>query len=87
MNVRYWSTTAKAYKDVNLGEVISFSKTGKQNGANNYWTYECDDFTFKATCGVIHEGKTVYGMPVVVKYNNKNITQFCSFCNTSYSFL
>lgn len=66
ININYYSTAAKAYKDINLGEVITLSSTGKQNETNNYWQYTGEDFTFKATCGYIHEGKSVYGMPVVV---------------------
>lgn len=72
INVNYYSTDAKAYKDITLGDVVTLSKTGKQNGTNNYWEYSGSDFKLKITSGVIHEGKNAYGMPVVVNYGGKN---------------
>ena len=65
--IKYYSKVDKAYKTLNLSGICPTTK-GKQNGTNNFWEYADanGDFTFKVTCGYIHEGKKIYGMPVVV---------------------
>ncbi len=65
--IKYWSVAENTYKTLTLSELTPTSK-GKQSGTNNYWTYTAsnNDYTLTVTCGVIHEGKKIYGMPVVV---------------------
>ncbi len=65
--IEYYSKSQKKYVTLSLSSLTPTSK-GKQNGTNNYWTYNDanGDFTLKITSGYIHEGKQVYGMPVVV---------------------
>lgn len=65
--IKYYNKTDKAYETLALSSLTPKSK-GKQNGTNNYWEYSDPDgkFTLKVTCGYIHEGKQIYGMPVVV---------------------
>ena len=64
--VKYWNKTNKAYETLSLSDLTPTTK-GKQNDANNFWEYEDPNknFTLKVTSGYIHEGKQVYGMPVV----------------------
>ena len=57
------------------------SSTGKQNGTNNYWTITKDGYTLKVTCGVIHDTKSVYGMPVVV--NNSGNKMYFTISSTN----
>lgn len=63
--IKYYSKTEKKYVTLSLSSLTPTSK-GKQNGTENYWETSCDDYTLKVTCGVIHDTKSVYGMPVVV---------------------
>ncbi len=73
--IKYWSVADKTYKTLTLSDLTPTS-TGKQNGTNNYWTYSAPngDYTLTVTCGVIHEGKGVYGMPVVVNNDKMYFT-------------
>ncbi|MBR5570066.1 MAG: hypothetical protein IKW10_04135 [Oscillospiraceae bacterium] len=65
--IKYYSKTSKEYKTLSLSSIVPKSK-GKQNSTNNYWSYSDanGDYTFKVTCGYIHDTKQIYGMPVVV---------------------
>ena len=75
------------YYDANGNEVIldlatlTPSSKGKQNGTNNYWTISKDGYTLKVTCGVIHDTKSVYGMPVVV--NNSGNKMYFTISSTN----
>ena len=65
--IKYYSKVDKAYKTLNLSSICPTTK-GKQNGTDNFWEYADanGDFTFKVTCGYIHDRYKIYGMPVVV---------------------
>ncbi len=82
--IKYWSVAEKTYKTLTLSSLTPTS-TGKQNGTNNYWEYNASngDYTLTVTCGVIHEGKGVYGMPVVVN-NGGNKMYFTISSTTGY---
>ena len=63
--IKYYSKSEKKYVTLSLSSLTPTSK-GKQNGTENYWQTACDDYSLKVSCGVIHDTKNVYGMPVVV---------------------
>jgi len=67
INIKFWNKSKNDYEILNLGSITPQSK-GKVNGTNNYWEYsdETAGYTFRVTSGYIHEGKKIYGMPVVV---------------------
>ena len=58
------------------------SSTGKQNATNNFWETSKDGYKLKVTCGVIHDTKSVYGMPVVVD-NNGTKQMYFTISNTN----
>ena len=68
--IKYYNKTQGDYVTLALSSLTPTSK-GKQNGTNNYWEYSDPNknYTLKVECSVIHEGKGVYGMPVVVDNN------------------
>ena len=80
--IKYWSVANKAYTTLTLSSLTPTS-TGKQNGTNNYWEYSATngDYTLKVTCGVIHEGKGIYGMPIVV--NNSGNKMYFTISSTN----
>ena len=82
--IEYYNKTNKAYETLALSSLTP-SSTGKQNGTENFWTYSDPNgnFTLKVTCGVIHDTKSVYGMPVVVN-NSGNKLYFTISSTTGY---
>ncbi len=60
------------------------TSTGKQNGTNNYWETTKDGYSLKITSGYIHEGKQVYGMPVVVDNNGTKQMYFTISSTSGY---
>lgn len=69
ITVKYWSVAESAYKEFALSS-ITFAKTGKQNGSNNYWeyTHANNDFTLKLTNTVaMHDKSQTFGIPVAGK--------------------
>ena len=67
ITIEYWSIKQNAYVQLDLAELTP-GTAGKQNGTNNYWVYtDADnDFTLTITnTQPIHDGKQIYGMPVV----------------------
>ena len=80
VQVKYYTS---ATNEVIL-DLSSFAptNTGKLNGTNNYWeatnTAGCK---LKITCGYIHEGKQVYGMPIGV--NNGGNKVYFTISNTN----
>lgn len=82
--IKYYSVSEKAYKTLALSSLTPTS-TGKQNGTSNTWTYTAsnNDFTLTITCGIIHDGKSVYGMPVVVN-NGGNKMYFVMSSTSGY---
>ena len=66
IKVKYYTVDGEVILD--LATLTPTSK-GKQNGTNNYWETTKDGYKLKVTCGVIHDTKSVYGMPVVVDNN------------------
>lgn len=83
--IKYYSVAEKTYKTLTLADITPTS-TGKQNETNNYWEYSSsnNDYKLKITCGVIHEGKGVYGMPVVVDNNGTKEMYFTISSTTGY---
>lgn len=65
--IKYYKKSAGDYTTLALN-TITPTTVGKQNGTNNFWEYTDPngDFFLRVECGTIHEGKSVYGMPVVV---------------------
>jgi len=80
--IKYYSKTQKDYVTLSLSDLTPTS-TGKQNGTESYWEYAepNGDYTLKVTCGVIHDTKSVYGMPVVV--NNGGYKMYFTISSTN----
>ena len=80
--IQYYNKTNKKVETLTLSSLTPQSK-GKQNGTNNYWNYSDPNgnFTLKVTCGVIHDTKSVYGMPVVV--NNSGNKMYFTISSTN----
>lgn len=64
--IDYYSSKEKGVKTLELKSLTPVSK-GKQNAANNTWTYSDpdNDFVLTLTGGIVHSGKNIYAMPVV----------------------
>ncbi len=78
----------KYYTSANNSVILDLAtltptSTGKQNGTNNYWEYS-NGYTLKVTCGVIHDTKQVYGMPVVVDNNGTKQMYFTISSTNGY---
>jgi len=82
--IKYWSVAEGDYITLVLSTLTPEDK-GARNGTNNFWEYTGanNDYYLKVTCGVIHEGKNVYGMPVVVD-NGGNKMYFTISSDTGY---
>ncbi|MBE7080210.1 MAG: hypothetical protein E7371_03120 [Clostridiales bacterium] len=80
--IKYYNKTNKAYETLALSSLTP-TTTGKQNGTNNYWQYSDanGNYTLKVTCGVIHDTKSIYGMPVVV--NNGGNKMYFTISSTN----
>ena len=80
--IKYYAQDSGNYEELVLAELTPQS-TGKKNGTNNYWEYTSTTkgFKLKVTCGYIHEGKQVYGMPVVV--NNNGYKMYFTISSTN----
>lgn len=76
--IKYYTANGDVVLDL---ASLTPSATGKQNGTNNFWTTTKDGYTLKVTCGYIHEGKQVYGMPVVV--NNGGNKMYFTISSTN----
>ncbi len=81
IKIKYW-TSASNSVILDLATLTPTS-TGKQNGTNNYWEYS-DGYKLKVTCGYIHEGKQIYGMPVVVDNNGTKKMYFTISSTNGY---
>ncbi len=81
IKIKYY-TSANNAVTLDLATLTPTS-TGKQNGTNNFWEYS-NGYKLKVTCGYIHEGKQVYGMPVVVDNNGTKQMYFTLSSTTGY---
>ncbi len=79
IKIKYYTADGEVILD--LASLTPTTK-GKQNGTNNYWQTTKDGYTLKVTCGVIHDTKQVYGMPVVVD-NNGTMQMYFTISSTS----
>ena len=79
MKIKYYTANGD---EVTLDlATLTPTSTGKQNGTNNFWETTKDGYKLKVTCGVIHDTKSVYGMPVVV--NNSGNKMYFTISNTT----
>lgn len=78
IKIKYW-TSANNSVVLDLATLTPTS-TGQQNGTNNFWEYS-DGYKLKVSCGYIHEGKQIYGMPVVV--NNSGNKMYFTISSTN----
>ena len=81
IKVKYYTVDGEVILD--LATLTPTSK-GKQNGTNNYWETSKDGYKLKVTCGVIHDTKSVYGMPVVVDNNGTKQLYFTISSTNGY---
>ena len=70
IKIKYYGENEE--KTLDLATLTPIS-TGKPNGTKNFWEITKDGYTLKVTCGVIHDTKQVYGMPVVVDNGGDNV--------------
>ena len=77
IKIKYYTADGEVLLDL---ASLTPSNTGKQNGTSNYWEYN-NGFKLKVTCGVIHDTKQVYGMPVVV--NNGGNKMYFTISDTN----
>ena len=81
IKVKYYTADGEVILDL---ATLTPTSTGKQNGTSNYWTITKDGYTLKVTCGVIHDTKSVYGMPVVVDNNGTKQLYFTISSTNGY---
>ncbi len=81
IKIKYY-TSANNAVTLDLSSLTPTS-IGKQNGTNNFWEYS-NGYKLKVTSGYIHEGKQVYGMPVVVDNNGTKQMYFTLSSTTGY---
>ncbi|MBO5897946.1 MAG: hypothetical protein J6R04_02935 [Clostridia bacterium] len=78
IKIKYYTADGEVILDL---ATLTPTSTGKQNGTNNYWETTKDGYKLKVTCGVIHDTKSVYGMPVVV--NNSGNKMYFTISSTN----
>ncbi|MBE6650406.1 MAG: hypothetical protein E7613_03745 [Ruminococcaceae bacterium] len=84
VQIKYYSKASREYKTVALADITPTTK-GKQNGTESFWEKTIDnEYTLRISSSYIHEGKNVYGMPVVVENSGKYTMYFTISSTNGY---